>query len=128
MARAPRDLTEFEQGYIECILWLAYQQESEDAEMEQCDDATEDEITARDWRSILRECRDFVVSNRLDLVAAEKTGMTFARMGHDFYLSRCGHGAGFWDEGLGELGDKLHDAASTVRSVSSATASGSGSR
>lgn len=27
--------------------------------------------------------------------------------GHDFYLTREGHGAGFWDRGLGELGEYL---------------------
>lgn len=27
--------------------------------------------------------------------------------GHDFWLTRNGHGAGFWDRGLGELGDSL---------------------
>lgn len=31
--------------------------------------------------------------------------------GHDFWLTRCGHGAGFWDRGLGEVGDKLTNAA-----------------
>lgn len=30
-----------------------------------------------------------------------------AQFGHDFYLTREGHGAGFWDRGLGELGDYL---------------------
>lgn len=34
-----------------------------------------------------------------------------ARAGHDFYLSRAGHGTGFWDRGLGDLGDRLHAAA-----------------
>lgn len=29
------------------------------------------------------------------------------QIGHDFWLTRNGHGAGFWDRGLGELGDKL---------------------
>ena len=28
-------------------------------------------------------------------------------LGHDFWLTRNGHGAGFWDRGLGELGDRL---------------------
>jgi hypothetical protein len=28
-------------------------------------------------------------------------------IGHDFWLTRNGHGAGFWDRGLGELGDFL---------------------
>ena len=27
--------------------------------------------------------------------------------GHDFALTRNGHGAGFWDRGLGEIGDML---------------------
>jgi len=31
--------------------------------------------------------------------------------GHDFWLTRNGHGAGFWDRGLGELGEALTKAA-----------------
>jgi len=31
--------------------------------------------------------------------------------GHDFWLTRNGHGAGFWDRGLGNIGDKLTDSA-----------------
>lgn len=31
--------------------------------------------------------------------------------GHDFWLTRCGHGAGFWDRGLGDVGDQLTAAA-----------------
>ena len=27
--------------------------------------------------------------------------------GHDFWLTRCGHGVGFWSRGLGRLGEKL---------------------
>ena len=30
--------------------------------------------------------------------------------GHDFALTRNGHGAGFWDRGLGKIGDMLTDA------------------
>lgn len=31
--------------------------------------------------------------------------------GHDFWLTRNRHGAGFWDRGLGDLGRTLTDAA-----------------
>ena len=31
--------------------------------------------------------------------------------GHDFLLTRSGHGAGFWDRGLGPIGDRLSDEA-----------------
>ncbi len=30
-----------------------------------------------------------------------------SQVGHDFWLTRNGHGAGFWDRDLGELGDRL---------------------
>ena len=29
------------------------------------------------------------------------------QFGHDFWLTRNGHGCGFWDRGLGQLGDNL---------------------
>lgn len=31
------------------------------------------------------------------------------QIGHDYVLTTGGHGVGFWDRGLGELGDKLSD-------------------
>jgi len=34
-------------------------------------------------------------------------GTVWEHFGHDFYLTREGHGAGFWDRGLGDLGDYL---------------------
>lgn len=39
--------------------------------------------------------------------------MNAGQMAHDFHLTRNGHGAGFWDRGLGDLGDKLTDLAKT---------------
>lgn len=33
--------------------------------------------------------------------------LTPESLGHDFWLTRNHHGAGFWDRGLGELGDRL---------------------
>ncbi|MEK6828593.1 MAG: hypothetical protein AABY15_00565 [Nanoarchaeota archaeon] len=34
-------------------------------------------------------------------------GLDPAQVGHDLWLTRNGHGAGFWDRGLGEVGDQL---------------------
>lgn len=36
------------------------------------------------------------------------------QFGHDMSLTRDGHGAGFWDRGLGELGDKLTEWANSL--------------
>jgi len=40
-----------------------------------------------------------------------------AQIGHDFILTRNGHGAGFWDRGLGQLGDVLTEWAKTFGTV-----------
>ena len=34
-----------------------------------------------------------------------------SEIAHDFWLTRNGHGAGFWDRGMGELGDRLTELA-----------------
>lgn len=34
----------------------------------------------------------------------------FAQVGHDYWLTRNGHGAGFWDRGLGKVGRELTEA------------------
>jgi len=38
-------------------------------------------------------------------------GVDDEMIGHDFWLTRNGHGAGFWDRGLGEVGEKLTEIA-----------------
>ena len=69
-------------------------------------------------------CQDFQEANAADLalyyqMREEKEGIRSAPgddtwedyAGHDFWLTRNGHGAGFWDRGLGEVGDRLTAAA-----------------
>ena len=46
----------------------------------------------------------FVAQNEALLI---ESGQSEEMIGHDFWLTRNGHGAGFWDRGLGEVGDKL---------------------
>lgn len=48
---------------------------------------------------------DFVTGNLEDVKGLEPTDV-----GHAFWLNRNRHGAGFWDLGLGERGDRLSDA------------------
>lgn len=42
------------------------------------------------------------------------TDSVMARAGHDYWLTRHGHGTGYWDRGLGELGERLTDAAKAL--------------
>ena len=40
---------------------------------------------------------------------------TLNHLGHDISLTTCGHGAGFWDRGLGDAGEALTDVARAFR-------------
>lgn len=55
--------------------------------------------------SFAREVAEFCHMQTRDV-----TGLGAGQVGHDFALTRNGHGAGFWDRGLGELGDRLTEA------------------
>jgi hypothetical protein len=44
-------------------------------------------------------------------------GLDDDMIGHDIWLTRNRHGAGFWDRGYGEIGDKLTDLAQDLGEV-----------
>lgn len=46
---------------------------------------------------IIADCSGFQVDNATALAAAVHAGRPMEHLGHDFWLTRCGHGAGFWD-------------------------------
>ena len=103
---------EFFTAYLECALWS-----STDEDMTPLDqDFSVDDITRSARSALRRECLDFwgMIRNLLPTYFAR--GQTACQAGHDFWLTRNGHGAGFWDRGLGALGDKLTDAAKTFGS------------
>lgn len=45
-----------------------------------------------------QDCRDFYNANLGDLSTAASDGLSWNRLGQDFYLTRNRHGAGYWDE------------------------------
>lgn len=57
----------------------------------------------------LTDARAFYANESVNLWATGQTD--FSQHGHDFALTRNGHGAGFWDRGYGPVGDRLTDAA-----------------
>lgn len=60
------------------------------------------------FAKIIADCTQFQTAHA-DLLerAYEARGYSDEYAGHDFWLTRNGHGAGFWDRGLGEVGDAL---------------------
>lgn len=65
---------------------------------------------------VLENLADFREYLELRAVDAND-GSVASHFGHDFALTRNGHGAGFWDRGLGELGDRLSKAADVYGSA-----------
>lgn len=84
----------FTEGYLECMFWI---------HNEELEDKTIHDLAGDALIKIIEDCSKFDGQNReiLDKVGDD------AQHGHDFYLTRNWHGAGFWDRGYGELGDIL---------------------
>jgi hypothetical protein len=130
------ELDEFVTGYIESALWSSSIEEdfarahnaetgddiAPDTSM-QSFGLTDDDISDDARSAIEDECRDFCKATYADLCAyVERMGewhgqdsvrgadarySGWEQAGGDFWLTRNGHGVGFWDRGLGELGDRL---------------------
>jgi len=95
-------------AYIECALWS-----STDENDEPLDSKYYPSDLAPECLSQMRsDVHDFIASNESDL-----EGLTDDQIGHDFWLTRNGHGAGFWDRGLGDQGDILTKACSQYGEV-----------
>lgn len=116
------NLDDFTRGYIECALWAEaadYTDETRDDSSFQDNGYDESDLAPEALAKIVEDCRGFQESNMPDLEEYTISGgfqdLTYA--GHDFWLTRNGHGAGFWDRGLGELGERLTRAAKVYGSV-----------
>jgi len=91
-----RTLDQFTLAYLACALWssCSYDQEGNNGTpIEQ--DYTETDITVRSLRSMMADCKVFQAHNA-DLLAQAGTD---EQNGHDFWLTRNCHGAGYWDRG-----------------------------
>jgi len=82
---------QFYMGYIEAMFWTE-EHELGDAEMS-------DETL----KSVRKDCDDFL--EKFGHLLPQDRDMD--QHGHDYWLTRNGHGAGFWDRGYGPVGDTL---------------------
>lgn len=125
------DFEAFVDGYIECILWCDAIPVHADPDHEDYEDSWESgglqhlSVSDKTRADIIERAmlREFVAGNFDDLLRYcevraydPSEGPVESYAGHDFYLTRAGHGAGFWDRGLGELGDRLTNASKSYGS------------
>lgn len=85
----------FFDGYIECALWAS--------DGETTDNLASHAIAASTLTIMEKECRAFYEAH-LTLLSAQGTP---EQGGHDFWLTRNGHGTGFWDRDTEDVGEQL---------------------
>lgn len=102
------DVNDMINAYIVCALWSSVDEDGDPID----DTYSSDDLASATRSEMESDCHDFFESNAADLAE-----MDAGQAGHDFWLTRNGHGAGFWDRGLGELGERLSRAAEVYGSV-----------
>jgi hypothetical protein len=109
---------DFLRGYIEAAIWTGTD-ESDDTGGRPLDERFGfSDVALESLEKALAECRSFQEENAADLGVFREfyprspDGDSFDSFaGHNFWLTRCGHGTGFWDRGLPkDVGERLSEA------------------
>lgn len=87
-------------SYLTCAAWSSTDDEGEPLDSYQFSDEAEKRMK----EDLDKFCEEMDEEFEAEY---EDAGGTPEQFAHDFWLTRNGHGAGFWDRGLGALGDKL---------------------
>lgn len=107
------DLDSFTQGYIEAMFFT----DASDSDDGDLADGAFDQLAPETIAAVIVDCDKFQKENADHLLQFEQiTGRPLDHAGHDFWLTRNGHGAGFWDRGAGTVGDTLTGACKHYRS------------
>lgn len=96
---------QFFDGYLVCALWSSTDEEGSPFNTEY----SADDIDATALTELREEAWDFFAMNLYTLCRCRQD-YSYSDAGHDFWLTRNRHGAGFWDRDLGEEGDTLTEA------------------
>lgn len=103
----PSELDEFTLGYVLAALWTTDPSPGQ-GDYTETGLSLVDSIPSYWMEQAIADCERFQAENAELLEQAEDD----SRNGHDFWLTRNGHGTGFWDRGYpDEIGDALTVAA-----------------
>ena len=95
-------------GYLEAALWLGGNDGEFDGKSIYIDIAPESLVKAKgDIDKFIELANNDIYEALWGEFLSGDNAMTPEQIGHDLLLTRNGHGAGFWDRGLGEIGDQL---------------------
>lgn len=112
-------LDAFTRQFLETALWAECDHDSDENNSDPLDKNYS--ITDFAEETILKlkaDCDSFLEDNRELLDEVNDTyHVDDSQHGHDFWLTRNGHGAGFWDRGYLDLGEQLTKASKPYGSV-----------
>lgn len=99
------NLEEFTQAYLVTALWSSNDESDESGGQPLDLNRDEDDIASDSRERMEKDCEKFFRANHDAMASAIETGKVkygpdfgpYGRAGHDFWLTRNGHGAGFWD-------------------------------
>ena len=105
-------MTEFTTAYLVASLWAS----TDDNQNPLDDNYNFDSFAPEALARMEADCEQFQAENAellakaypLYVVIDDSCPESYA--GHDFWLTRAGHGCGWWDRGMGELGEQLTEA------------------
>ena len=101
----------FTNAYIQCMLWCETDQTNDQGGEPLENNYNIDDFVKETLDKIEADCVKFQ-TDHWDMICGD-----LERAGHDFWLTRNGHSAGFWDGDWPEYGDKLTVAAKRFRSL-----------
>lgn len=106
---------EFTQAYVTCALW-ASNDVRDNGEDVNFDELGEEALAPETLGKMIADCQKYQTQHSALLKQAytmrlnnnpNEAYYTPGQAGHDLWLTRCGHGAGFWYRGLGTIGEAL---------------------
>lgn len=112
-----RELNDFQRGYVACALWSSTDESNEQGGDPLDKNYDVDDIADEALEKMKADCDRFLDENPADTTEAsrllhQRADGGASSAGHDFWLTRNSHGAGFWDGDLPEeLGGRLTVAA-----------------
>lgn len=114
------NLDSFTRAYIEAALWSSTT--DDDTPMDR--DYSASDISAETLAKIIADCAAFQSANAEVILSEYRThadcvdNTVDALAGHDFWLTRNGHGAGFWDgDWIEPIATQLTDASKRMGEV-----------
>jgi hypothetical protein len=98
-------------AYVECALWSSTDDSTPEGGEPMDRNYGPDDIAPEALAAMRADVEAFERKATEILDTFEDVDISAESFGHDFWLTRNRHGAGFWDRELGEAGDQLTAAA-----------------